>query len=45
VPLPAARYKALPAPLVVAVAGLSERIRPREPALLRMIRSELRRAA
>ena len=43
VPLPTARDKALPAPLVVAVAGLSERIRPRELALLRMMRSELRR--
>ncbi len=44
VPLPGARNKALPAPLVVAVAGLSDRIRPRELALLRIIRSELRRA-
>lgn len=44
VPLPGARYGALHAPLVISVAGLSERLRPREPALLRIIRGELRRA-
>jgi DNA-binding IclR family transcriptional regulator len=44
VPVPEAHYKNLSGPLVVAVAGLSDRIRPRELALLRIIRGELRRA-
>lgn len=43
VPLAQARYRTLPTPLAVAVAGLSERIRPREQALVRLIRGELRR--
>jgi DNA-binding IclR family transcriptional regulator len=43
VPLPAGRRGTLPAPLVVAVAGLSDRIRAREAALVRLIRGELRR--
>lgn len=43
VPLAQASYSFLPAPLAVAVAGLCERIRPREQALVRLIRGELRR--
>jgi len=45
VPLPTGRRGAPPGPLVVAVAGLSDRIRSREAALVRLIRGELRRSA
>lgn len=44
VPVPAAGQGSLPGPLVVAVAGLCDRIRSREAALLRLIRGELRRS-
>ena len=44
VPVPQARLAGLNPPVVVAVAGLNDRIRARELPLLRMIRSELRRA-
>jgi DNA-binding IclR family transcriptional regulator len=44
VPVPEGRLAGLHAPVVVAVAGLNDRIRARELPLLRMIRSELRRA-
>ncbi|MEO7385885.1 MAG: helix-turn-helix domain-containing protein [Gammaproteobacteria bacterium] len=43
VTLPDGLRGALPAPLVVAVAGLRDRIRSREAALVRAIRGELRR--
>jgi DNA-binding IclR family transcriptional regulator len=41
--VPSARLGNLPGPVVVAVAGLSGRIRSREAALVRMLRGELRR--
>ena len=44
VPVPPASLPPGADPLVVAIAGLNDRIRQREVALLRMIRSELRRA-
>ncbi|MEQ1803518.1 MAG: helix-turn-helix domain-containing protein [Gammaproteobacteria bacterium] len=44
VPVPAAGQGSLPGPLVVAVAGLCDRIRSREGALVRLIRGELRRS-
>lgn len=43
VPVPVARDGAPPSPLVVAVAGLRDRIRARQQALVRLIRGELRR--
>lgn len=42
VPVPTARLGGLPGPLAIAVAGLRDRIRSREAALVRLIRSELR---
>ena len=44
VPVPASPGNSPSAPLVVAVAGLSDRIRSREAALVRLIRAELRRS-
>lgn len=44
VPLPRSPRGAPPGPLVVAVAGLSGRIRARETSLVRMIRGELKQA-
>ncbi len=44
VALPAGAHGAVPAPLAVAVAGLSDRIRSREAGLVRLIRGELKRA-
>lgn len=44
VPLATVPPAAPPGPLVLAVAGLSDRIRAREAALVRMIRGELRRS-
>jgi DNA-binding IclR family transcriptional regulator len=44
VPVASSPRGAPPGPLVVAVAGLSDRIRARETVLVRMIRGELKRA-